>query len=348
MSSGPLTLGAPFTFYGTTYTSLVMTTNGALSTDPTDMGGDLSNDCPLPHTPSTSGGARIYALHDDLVVAGQGYVQYFDVCPRFNVSGQLPEPCTVFQWHDTRHYGGSALFDFEAILYHTTGDIAFIYGPGNPELGSGSTTGLQNTPPTIGLTYACNAANSIQATSAVCLVNPYAHAGDSDGDGVVDPLDNCSTVYNPDQANADQDGLGDACDTAPGLCPGDVLTGLTTGAVLPEGGGVFCRMTPDWLDYLVPAAPAGYGYAYQPATAGYFDVFGLDGDGASFGTLSAPLEVCFRQAPASGTQVIGSYGGYPEVGWLVLPSVERQDALGTWSARIHPPCPCRSPAPMRY
>ena len=37
---------------------------------------------------------------------------------------------------------------------------------------------------------------------------------DTDGDGVFDPYDNCPTVPNPDQANADFDMYGDACDTS--------------------------------------------------------------------------------------------------------------------------------------
>jgi hypothetical protein len=35
---------------------------------------------------------------------------------------------------------------------------------------------------------------------------------DTDGDGVPDGLDNCPTVYNPDQIDTDGDGQGDACD----------------------------------------------------------------------------------------------------------------------------------------
>lgn len=37
---------------------------------------------------------------------------------------------------------------------------------------------------------------------------------DEDGDGVPDTADNCPEVYNPSQANADADNIGDACDTA--------------------------------------------------------------------------------------------------------------------------------------
>lgn len=51
-------------------------------------------------------------------------------------------------------------------------------------------------------------------------------AVDTDGDGICDELDNCPTVANVDQANADDDEAGDACDacandpekTEPGAC----------------------------------------------------------------------------------------------------------------------------------
>jgi len=39
-----------------------------------------------------------------------------------------------------------------------------------------------------------------------------AYASDSDGDTIIDSEDNCPLVYNPDQADLDGDGVGDACD----------------------------------------------------------------------------------------------------------------------------------------
>ncbi len=170
-SSGPIALAGPaINFYGTVYSSLVATTNGAISTDLTDGGGDLSNDCPLPVTPSTSGGARIYPLHDDLETGSLLY-QYFPACPRDNGYG-TPEGCYVFQWNNANHFGDTTLFSFQTIIYATSFGIVFQQLPGNPELGSGSTTGIQNDGATDGLTYTCDSAGSIAANTAQCFIHP--------------------------------------------------------------------------------------------------------------------------------------------------------------------------------
>ncbi|MFQ5570132.1 MAG: T9SS type A sorting domain-containing protein [Rhodothermales bacterium] len=175
---GPVTLGGPgFFFYGTTYTAMVPATNGYLSTDLADTGPDLSNDCPLPATPSTPGGttaARLYPLHDDLV-AGGGFGEpdgaiwwdYFASCPHPH-SGV---GCNVFHWNNANHFAGGGPFSFEAILFDD-GDIIYQYEPGNPEQGSGSTTGIQSPAPSpeFGLTYeTCNTFGSITDNLAILI-----------------------------------------------------------------------------------------------------------------------------------------------------------------------------------
>ncbi len=171
-SSGPIALPGPaFNFYGTNYTQLVMATNGYISTDPTDTGPDLSNDCPLPATPSSGGGARLYPLHDDLIT-GSGLFEHITPCPR--ASGAVAgEGCYVFQWNGVEHFGGTGvMFDMQALLYDTSFGIVYQIGPGNPEQGSGSTTGIQNEVPDDALTYACNSAASIPDNTAVCFFHP--------------------------------------------------------------------------------------------------------------------------------------------------------------------------------
>jgi glucose/arabinose dehydrogenase len=51
--------------------------------------------------------------------------------------------------------------------------------------------------------------------------------GDSDGDGLLDPADNCPAQPNPGQADGDGDGIGDVCDDRCGDGPLTELTGLS-------------------------------------------------------------------------------------------------------------------------
>jgi hypothetical protein len=63
---------------------------------------------------------------------------------------------------------------------------------------------------------------------------------DTDGDGVPDATDNCPEVANRDQADADRDKVGDACDVLP---PGDapVIAG-TTAQVTAVSGEVYVKL----------------------------------------------------------------------------------------------------------
>ena len=49
-----------------------------------------------------------------------------------------------------------------------------------------------------------------------------ARAQDADGDGIPDASDNCPLVSNADQADCDQDGVGDACQSSESRTTGNM------------------------------------------------------------------------------------------------------------------------------
>ena len=64
------------------------------------------------------------------------------------------------------------------------------------------------------LQWATNGEVVIAARDGLVDIYPI----DRDGDGVVDSIDNCRNIANPDQADTDGDGFGDACEST--LPPG--------------------------------------------------------------------------------------------------------------------------------
>jgi formylglycine-generating enzyme required for sulfatase activity len=75
---------------------------------------------------------------------------------------------------------------------------------------------------------------AVLASAFVLSVSP-AFAQDSDGDGILDTSDNCPLVANPDQADCDGDGIGNACQTFVTRSTGNmgaIGTGVTTSGTL--------------------------------------------------------------------------------------------------------------------
>ncbi|HET7505419.1 MAG TPA: OmpA family protein [Kofleriaceae bacterium] len=74
------------------------------------------------------------------------------------------------------------------------------------------------------------------ATVTVTVGGDVDRPGDADGDGVPDGVDDCPSVANPDQADRDRDGIGDACDDdqdGDGLADG---VGVSGGGCQAGGG----------------------------------------------------------------------------------------------------------------
>lgn len=165
--TGPVALGNSFPFYGQSLDTLVMSSNGYLSTSAGDSGGDFSNDCGL-IAPGTGAPGRINPMHDDLVIEA-GYYQYFATCPRPADSGAV-QGCSIFQWENASYFGVDAppFFDLQAVLYDD-GEMVYQHTAGDPFFGGGATIGTLSPSADDGLIYACDVANAMPDDHAVCI-----------------------------------------------------------------------------------------------------------------------------------------------------------------------------------
>lgn len=75
---------------------------------------------------------------------------------------------------------------------------------------------------------------------------------DSDGDGVIDDLDNCPSISNPDQADSDTDGIGDACESC---CVGRVGDANASGEDEPSIGDVSVMIDLKFISGILLAVP---------------------------------------------------------------------------------------------
>ena len=171
--------GFGLSVFGERATRVAMSTNGYISLDATDNGGDFSNDCPLPARPNLGSldATRLMPLHDDLIPEDM-YYQYFETCPRSPDAGGA-ESCHVFQWDGVGFFRSnqSPDGDFEVVaIVYRDGDIVYQYAGDNPRQGASGTLGLQNGGREAAATYTCSidAGDSSTLTDqrAVCFTAP--------------------------------------------------------------------------------------------------------------------------------------------------------------------------------
>lgn len=170
---------APFKFYDRDITSLLMSTNGYLSTNTADGGDDYFGACGVDDHAGVVDG-RIQALHDDLVVQSGGSLKHrhFDTCPRPSDAGAATQGCTVFEWRKMGQYSssGSATGNavFQTILYDQSYEIVHQYITALPDSGASAAIGLQSPDESVRFDYRCGGSNVAPAGTAFCFFHPTA------------------------------------------------------------------------------------------------------------------------------------------------------------------------------
>jgi hypothetical protein len=148
-----VTLPFPFTFYGVTYTTAYVSTNGYLNFLSQAPHNASSNLCTLPRASSPNG--SIYVFWDDLDVDNQASV-------RTELLGAALKRRFVIEWRNvTFNDDWVNRIDFEIVL-HETGAILLQYRNIAPDVlrerGSSATIGLENPAGDAAVQFSCNTA----------------------------------------------------------------------------------------------------------------------------------------------------------------------------------------------
>ncbi len=171
--------GTGFRVFGTAQAQAVMSTNGYLSFNSAEQGGDFSPTCTADFSQGASG-PQLRPFHDDLLVPGSGDVpiagaglryRYFASCPRAAEAGGA-QGCHVFSWTRMQRYNANQPagdFDFQAVAYESSGQIAYQYRNASPNAGAAATIGIVNSTGSEVLNVSCQSGSPAPANSAACL-----------------------------------------------------------------------------------------------------------------------------------------------------------------------------------
>lgn len=134
-----VTLGSSFGFYGSSYSSVTVSTNGNLQFASSKT--DYSNTALI----ASGFGPTIFAFWDDLQFGGAGqgaFYQYFASGVHPNLSG----PTSVFEWTGGYYQNfASTTVRVQALLEHNTGRILTQYSNTSSRgTGTSATIGIQN------------------------------------------------------------------------------------------------------------------------------------------------------------------------------------------------------------
>ena len=222
----PLPLGFTFQFYGQPYTAVSVSPNGFL----TFLPGSDSGCCGQLVPDGTPPNGLVAGLWKDLdpSVAGPAAGVYYQTL------GTAPNRQFVVEFKQVPEHLDLAVSNtFEIVLYETSNEIVVQYADGSSPNRVAS-AGLEDATGTEGLSWRFGTFTLVNTAVRYLPV-----ALDTDGDGIVDCVDNCRLVANPDQRDSDGDGVGDACDVdgPPFTVSVDPVDGSTAPATAGDAAG---------------------------------------------------------------------------------------------------------------
>jgi hypothetical protein len=195
---GPFVLmGFTSQFYGEGVSRLRISSNGFITFANSNSSGCCSGQAlPSPAAPNH----LVAGFWEDLNPRGGGAI-------RFGRSGTAPNRIFVVMFDNVPHFGGRNLTSFQIVLHEGSPDIE-VHCRDCPSDGGRHTQGIENVNGTLGLTVnGRNAANwSVQNDGQ--RFTTRLEGGDDFGD----VCDNCPGVTNPGQEDANNNGVGDACE----------------------------------------------------------------------------------------------------------------------------------------
>jgi hypothetical protein len=210
--SAEIPLGFTFDFYGQSYSSVFVSTNGFLTFLP-DQGEGCCGSDPLPSPFAPNG----------LVSGLWAHLHLPPGIVLTQTLGAAPNRQFVLQFEGVQNFSTftAPVDTWEIILYEGTNEIVVQYESAGGIAGLVS-AGIEDAQGTIGLQWAGPNAVTL-VNQAVRYAPTTALTSDQDGDGAGDCLDNCPALGNPEQSDCDSDGSGDACDPDASDTDGDQI-----------------------------------------------------------------------------------------------------------------------------